>query len=452
MPYGTDAMNRNCHMRGSASRSVKGLVPLNPDTGLVFPQRGKDKASPGMQGSSTLAGGVGAAPPYLRQLRLMLSTVGLVLLAACAENRPWDHTPNTAELVDYTAKLRNQGKIPAAVKVGDSYRVNGRTYTPVYDPNYVEEGIASWYGPGFHGGATANGEEYNKHDYTAAHTTLPLPSLVKVTNLDNGRNIVARINDRGPFARNRIIDLSHEAAQALDMVRTGTAHVRVEYLDDETRQMWSRLAMKQPKEVMLADNNGGPTERSAPLTSIAVSDDMPPALDEAAASSVTTTTTTTTTMVTPSPEGLVAPVEDWQAPLSSQAEARQAMPEQHALNDGGNLDDSIAPQAGQNAATAQPFTPPPVRGTPAPDYAPQAATAPTGFSGQSVVQAGSFSNQHNAEQAAYKLAELGDVEVKQVNVNGKPFWRIRVTSTKMQAADLKNYMLRSGYGDAKIVK
>lgn len=402
-----------------------------------------------MQGSATLAGGTGATSPYLRQLRFMLSTVGMVLLAACAENRPWDHTPNTAELVDYTAKLRSQGKIPAAVKIGDSYRVNGRTYTPVYDPTYVEEGTASWYGPGFHGGATANGEEYNKHDYTAAHTTLPLPSLVKVTNLDNGRNIVARINDRGPFARNRIIDLSHEAAQALDMVRTGTAHVRVEYLEDETRQMWSRLALKEPKEVLMADGRAQPTERAAPLTSIAVSDEMPPVLDEAAGTaSTTTTTTTTTTMVTPSPEGLVAPVEDWQAPLNNQTEGRLAAePEQHALNDG-SLNEAVAPQAGQNAATVQPFTPPPVRGTPAPDYAPKA----TGFSGESVVQAGSFTNQHNAEQAAYKLAELGDVEVKQVNVNGRPFWRIRVSSTKMQATDLKNYMLRSGYGDAKIVK
>jgi rare lipoprotein A len=92
---------------------------------------------------------------------------------------------------------------------------------------YVERGVASWYGPDFHGGRTANGDTYDMYAMTAAHTTLPLPCHVQVTNLANGRSIVVRVNDRGPFVANRLIDLSYAAARKLDMVRAGTALVEV---------------------------------------------------------------------------------------------------------------------------------------------------------------------------------------------------------------------------------
>lgn len=92
---------------------------------------------------------------------------------------------------------------------------------------YVQRGIASWYGPDFHGLATSSGETYNMHAMTAAHTTLPLPTWVEVTNLVNGKRVVVKVNDRGPFVDNRLIDLSFAAATALDMVRTGTTRVEV---------------------------------------------------------------------------------------------------------------------------------------------------------------------------------------------------------------------------------
>ena len=88
-------------------------------------------------------------------------------------------------------------------------------YTPKEEKNYYEEGVASWYGPNFHGKLTANGEIFNQYDITAAHKTLPLPSIVRVTNLENSREIIVRINDRGPFVGNRIIDLSLKSAQLL---------------------------------------------------------------------------------------------------------------------------------------------------------------------------------------------------------------------------------------------
>jgi rare lipoprotein A len=116
---------------------------------------------------------------------------------------------------------------PAGVKLGGPYTVLGRTYVPRDEPRYDERGIASWYGPGFHAKQTANGETYDQDDVTAAHKTLPMPSFVEVTNLDNGRQMVVRINDRGPFVEGRIIDLSRRSAQLLGVDRAGLARVRV---------------------------------------------------------------------------------------------------------------------------------------------------------------------------------------------------------------------------------
>ena len=113
------------------------------------------------------------------------------------------------------------------VKIGKPYRVYGITYSPADDRVYDQRGIASWYGPGFHALATANGERYDQDDLTAAHKTLPMPSWVEVENLDNGRKLTVRINDRGPFVAGRIIDLSRKSAQLLGVDRAGTARVRV---------------------------------------------------------------------------------------------------------------------------------------------------------------------------------------------------------------------------------
>ncbi len=116
-------------------------------------------------------------------------------------------------------------------KVGEPYQVAGVWYYPREQPDYDETGIASWYGPGFHGKATANGETYDMNALTAAHKTLPLPVNVRVTNLDNGRSIVLKINDRGPFVNGRIIDVSRRGAQLLGFGEAGTAPVRVQIQD-----------------------------------------------------------------------------------------------------------------------------------------------------------------------------------------------------------------------------
>ena len=114
-------------------------------------------------------------------------------------------------------------------KVGTPYQVAGQWYQPHEDPQYDEVGMASWYGADFHGRKTSNGEVYDMTALSAAHRTLPMPSYVYVTNLSNNRTVLVRVNDRGPYARGRILDLSNGAAQALGVITHGTSQVRVRY-------------------------------------------------------------------------------------------------------------------------------------------------------------------------------------------------------------------------------
>ena len=157
-------------------------------------------------------------------------------------------------------------------KVGAPYKIDGVTYTPTEEFNRTETGVASWYGPGFHGKSTANGERYDQSERTAAHRTLQMPAIVRVTNLDNGMSTVVRINDRGPFARSRIIDLSRTAAQELDVVRNGTARVRIDQLPAESMAV---------RDVAMA--GGGPAEQNAAVAQVASGQRTAPAPTMAAA-------------------------------------------------------------------------------------------------------------------------------------------------------------------------
>lgn len=164
----------------------------------------------------------------------VLPVLAGLVVAACGSKPPPRTAsaappPRNLEVSDDTSAVARDaaklGKWP--VKIGKPYQVAGITYYPADDRDYKEEGVASWYGPGFHAGSTANGERYDQDDLTAAHRTLPMPSWVRIENLDNGRTLTVRINDRGPFARGRIIDLSRKAAQLLGVDRAGTARVRL---------------------------------------------------------------------------------------------------------------------------------------------------------------------------------------------------------------------------------
>lgn len=129
-------------------------------------------------------------------------------------------------------------------KVGTPYKISGKTYYPKEDKNYKEVGIASWYGDDFHNKKTANSETYDMHDFTCAHRTLPLPSLVKITNLQNGKSMIVRVNDRGPFAKDRIVDVSKNVAKKLGFYSQGTTKVKIEFLEKETNEMLKYLKLK----------------------------------------------------------------------------------------------------------------------------------------------------------------------------------------------------------------
>jgi rare lipoprotein A len=135
--------------------------------------------------------------------------------------------PASPRLVDVGQPVPKGG---GRVVVGEAYSVAGKLYTPRENPRYSKTGLASWYGEAFHGRLTANGEIYDVNGLTAAHPTLPLPSYARVTNLQNGRSMIVRVNDRGPFAKDRIIDLSSRVADMLDVKNEGTARVKVDYV------------------------------------------------------------------------------------------------------------------------------------------------------------------------------------------------------------------------------
>ncbi len=160
-----------------------------------------------------------------RAFRLSVVAAAAAVLAACASAGVTRGGPRLADAAPVVTD-------PAPIVSGTMrrYQIRGRWYQPEEQPNYDVVGQASWYGDQFNGRPTATGERFDMHALTAAHKTLPLPGLVEVTNLANGRRVVLRVNDRGPFVDGRIIDLSRGAAEALDMLSRGVGEVRVRYL------------------------------------------------------------------------------------------------------------------------------------------------------------------------------------------------------------------------------
>jgi peptidoglycan lytic transglycosylase len=197
--------------------------------------------------------------------------VGALALAHCSWPGSDKYSPRVVEEGEPVPKGGG------VYRVGRPYSINGRTYVPREEPNYRIEGLASWYGPDFHGRLTANGEVYDMHSISAAHTTMPLPSYARVTNLDNGKSIIVRVNDRGPYRRDRVIDISIGAAKVLDFHRRGLARVRVEYVGraplegSDDRMLMATLRdgapAPAPSKVMVASAKpfiAGPSEDGPP--------------------------------------------------------------------------------------------------------------------------------------------------------------------------------------------
>lgn len=279
-----------------------------------------------------------------------------------------------------------------AYKVGNPYQIDGTWYYPQTDFQYDETGVASWYGPQFHGKATANGAVFDMNRVTAAHRTLPLPSYVRVTNLDNGRSLEVLVNDRGPFAKNRIIDLSRRSAQLLGFENKGTALVRVEVLADRSRRAQAVAQGLEPD----SGTGTGVAEAlpdSAPVVSVA-----------------SISAPSGTSSGTASPSGSIQrpiPANPTEAEIVAEANAGEPKVEMR-----------------------------PVVGTPS-----------------IFVQAGAFSRYDNAQRSKALLQSVGPVELSQVQTSASPLFRVRVGPVaSVQDADaLLAAISNAGFPDARIV-
>lgn len=323
--------------------------------------------------------------------KIGLCVMAATMLSACAETK----------FVMHTAKrLGETNKSQGDYKVGKPYQINGVWYYPSVDMSYDRTGIASWYGPNFHGKPTANGETFDQWEVSAAHKTLPMPSVVRVTNMTNGRSLVVRINDRGPFKPGRIIDLSRRAAQLLGIEKTGTAQVRVQILPNE-----SRIAAQRAK--------AGGTQLSS----------------------------------------VEAPIKAEN--VSSTPIASQSLPEPVMAQPKSKL--YIAPKA-QPAAQPVSVQPAPVQETTIVDtpvmeakvgQVTQVAAVPT----RMYVQAGAFSNVSNAERVKSRLATIGNVTVTPISVSGRDLYRVRVgpISNIAQADHVLAQVVDAGYANARTV-
>lgn len=368
--------------------------------------------------------------------------IALVFLSACAEQ-----------------------KMPG-MKIGKPYVIDGATYYPSYDSSYDKTGTASWYGPGFHGKYTASGEVYDQSDLTAAHPTLPMPSLVRVTNLGNGKSLIVRVNDRGPFKANRLIDLSKKSAEKLGI--KGLAQVRVQFLEQETKNYISAVAGNNGRIIRMADYNDrianrqlaedlpqdGDTVQAAPAPpvmtvssdEIVVSDTMPqPAQPAKTAAVKEKTPTREVTLYTSKGSPLVsdAMADD---NLAASSAGDELLPREASPSAGSSSDD-------EPVTLAALYPPENAFSPPAPTMKSKPAAAKAESKGQYTIQAGAFSSENNAYQMAEKLASISTPLVEPMSRQDKSLWRVRVGSyaSRTDAERALSKVRAAGAADAHVV-
>lgn len=296
----------------------------------------------------------------------------MILAAACSSTSP-------------SGTALNASAAPAAeaggrYKIGEPYQVSGVWYYPNEDYGYDETGIASWYGSDFHGRKTANGEVFDMNELTAAHPTLPMPSLARVTNMDNGRSLVVRVNDRGPFHGGRLVDVSRRAAQMLGFEKNGVAKVRLQVLTDESKAIAVAAGHYGTEQASraYAQNSTRRAPRAAPRQNVAIAA-LPPVTGYQPAKPIVANITT------------------------EQTKAISAAP--------------IAPMA--IPATAAPLLA-------ARQELPIVTNVPVKPNPQIYVQAGAFSQMDNAEQLKRSLRGICTAEIDRTTVADNTFYRVRV--------------------------
>ena len=328
---------------------------------------------------------------YARCRLWVFAVLLTVVVSGCAETQFAIHSAK--RIVGATEE-----KSDPNYKVGDPYQIKGIWYYPKEDYNHDETGIASWYGTKFHGRKTANGEIYDMNALTAAHRVLPMPSYVRVTNLENGRSLVLRVNDRGPFASSRVIDVSRRGAQLLGFQQKGTAKVRVQILADKSRALKTRLK----GQAELAKVGSPITVKRLPKAKVAA-------------------------------ETLPAPVGGQSNPSASSAPPPRLV-----------------------AANSMPITDTPTMPTAAkPLEDPLTGEVKVAVVPQTniFVQAGAFSQFANANKVRARLSAVGPVKISSVLIGGRDLFRVRVgpLSNVNTADKILERVARAGYPGARII-
>ena len=423
-----------------------------------------------------------------RGVRLTLLCAIVGLLSACASGGRDERGIGS----DRQATRSSTGKAaPAApYKVGDPYQINGVWYYPQVDPHYDNVGTASWYGDPFHGRYTANGELYDMNALTAAHTTLPLPTHVEVTNLENGRVLVLRVNDRGPFINGRVIDVSRRAAQLLGFDRKGTATVRVRAVPELGDTMLasaesSPAVQAQAVVAAMPSGNAVPLASSGSRSSVSRTAGLPAVLPARLA--VVPAAPLARVAMAPLPDPRTAPARRAMAPIPDfepqrQPETKVAWNSEPSLVQPGSADfeagertfGSLLPPRMQGPSAERPvpgrrvvpvqnglvhnaaFVPPKPSGSGSLGVVPlrSGSTRPVrlvvgaspAFSGSPIrskpadvkpatsamnaqplyIQAGAFTDNGNAEHLRAKLASFGPTDVMTASVDGRVFHRVRI--------------------------
>lgn len=339
-------------------------------------------------------------------------SVAVTLLGGCAS------TELAAHAIKNIPFGHEAPKSAGLYKIGNPYEILGKTYYPEEKFVHIETGISSWYGPQFHGKRTANGEYFNKNELTAAHRTLQMPSLIRVTNLDNGRSLVLRVNDRGPYSRGRVLDVSERAAELLGYKKAGTAKVKIEVLTEASKQVaaaakrgystnGTEIAMNRdgylPKNFQLASS----TQPSKVVT--------PPSGYQQASYQPSTQTASLDASI----GGKAQPVHTQTikvASLNPDDPKMQAYPRGNVVRS-----ESLEPQSLE--ATDKPLDFMPDEKPLKDSEVKYVKVEPSAI----YIQTGSFTNQDYAENMRSKLTEVSNtVQVNPAIVNGRNFYRVRV--------------------------
>jgi rare lipoprotein A len=308
----------------------------------------------------------------------LLIAVAVLALTGCADTRSGSK-----------AAIQGQSRSSGGYKIGEPYQVKGVWYYPKEDFGYDETGIASWYGPSFHAESTANGESFDQNELTGAHKTLPMPSLVRVTNLENGRSIIVRINDRGPFVPGRIVDLSRRGAQLLGFEGQGSAKVRVSILPEESRAV-AAAARAGQAGVSIGDisPDGAPKPVASPRASVQV-------------------------------EGA--------SPIRARVAERPSFDPSQTVA-GSTVDGRFLPAA-------------------------VVADTPVRSNGRLYVQAGAFTVYDNANRLRARLSDLGATRIDPTMVGNTQYFRVRVGPlSSVEAADsILNQVIEGGNNGARVI-